>query len=57
LFPEYFKICRGILFAVLIDSLAMVPSIILPTAPDFLKFLSVYAVFMAPIADTMLTNY
>jgi NCS1 family nucleobase:cation symporter-1 len=36
---------------------AMVPWIILSSAKTFLNFMSAYAVFMAPIAGIMLTDY
>jgi len=36
---------------------AMVPWIILANAATFLNFMSAYAVFMAPIAGIMLTDY
>jgi cytosine/uracil/thiamine/allantoin permease len=41
----------------LIGGWAMVPWIILANASTFLNFMSAYAVFMAPIAGIMLTDY
>lgn len=57
LVPKYFNIRRGVLFAMLIGGWAMVPWIILSSAATFLNFMSAYAVFMAPIAGIMLTDY
>ena len=57
LFPKYFNIRRGIIFAVLVGGWAMVPWIILSSAETFLNFMSAYALFMAPIAGIMFTDY
>lgn len=57
LFPKYFNIRRGVIFAMLVGGWAMVPWIILSSASTFLNFMSAYAVFMAPIAGIMLTDY
>ncbi|KAH7393563.1 NCS1 allantoate transporter [Cadophora sp. MPI-SDFR-AT-0126] len=57
LFPKYFNIRRGVIFAMLVGGWAMVPWIILANAKTFLNFMSAYAVFMAPIAGIMLTDY
>ncbi|TVY44681.1 putative permease [Lachnellula subtilissima] len=57
LFPKYFNIRRGVIFAMLVGGFGMVPWIILSNAKTFLNFMSAYAVFMAPIAAIMLTDY
>jgi NCS1 family nucleobase:cation symporter-1 len=57
LFPKYFNIRRGVIFAMLVGGWGMVPWIILSNAKTFLNFMSAYAVFMAPIAGIMLTDY
>ena len=57
LFPKYFNIRRDGIFAVLVGDWGMVPWIILSNAKTFLNFMSAYAVFMAPIAGIMLTDY
>lgn len=57
LFPKYFNIRRGVIFAMLIGGWAIVPWIIIANASTFLNFMSAYAVFMAPIAGIMLTDY
>src|SRR5438045_6763484 len=41
----------------LVGGWAMVPWIILSTALTFLNFMAAYAVFMAPIAGIMFTDY
>lgn len=41
----------------LVGGFGMVPWIILSNAKTFLNFMSAYAVFMAPIAGIMLTDY
>ena len=55
--PKYFNIRRGVLFAALVGGWAMVPWIIIASAETFLNFMSAYAVFMAPIAGVLLTDY
>lgn len=57
LFPKYFNIRRGVIFAMLVGGWAMVPWIIIANAKRFLNFMSAYAVFMAPIAGIMLVDY
>jgi nucleobase:cation symporter-1, NCS1 family len=41
----------------LVGGWAMVPWIILSSAKTFLNFMSAYAVFMAPIAGILFTDY
>lgn len=57
LFPRYFNIRRGVLFAAVIGGWAMVPWIILASGTTFLNFMSAYAVFMAPLAAIMMVDY
>ncbi|KAL3422668.1 ncs1 allantoate transporter [Phlyctema vagabunda] len=57
LFPKYFNIRRGVAFAAVVGGWAMVPWIIIANAVTFLNFMSAYAVFMAPIAGIMMTDY
>ncbi|EON96415.1 putative ncs1 allantoate transporter protein [Phaeoacremonium minimum UCRPA7] len=57
LWPKYFNIRRGVIFASLIGGWALCPWIIVASAKAFLNFMSAYAIFMAPIAAMMFTDY
>lgn len=54
LFPKYFTIRRGVLFAAVVGGWAMVPWKILSSGETFLNFMSAYAVFMGPLASIMM---
>jgi NCS1 family nucleobase:cation symporter-1 len=57
LFPKYFNIHRGVIFAMIVGGWVMVPWIIISNAKTVLNFMSAYAVFLAPIAGIMLVDY
>ncbi|KAI5923833.1 uracil permease [Camillea tinctor] len=55
--PRWFSIRRGVVFASLVGGWALCPWIIISTSSSFLKFMSAYAVFMAPIAGILFCDY
>ncbi|KAI0121223.1 putative allantoin permease [Xylariales sp. AK1849] len=55
--PKWFNIRRGTVFAALVGGWALYPWIILASATAFLNFMSAYAIFMAPIAGILSTDY
>lgn len=57
LWPRYFNIRRGVIFAAIVGGWAMVPWLILSSGKTFLNFMSAYAVFMAPLAAIMMVDY
>lgn len=57
LMPKWFNVRRGTVFAALIGGWALCPWIIMASASSFLNFMSAYAIFMAPIAGILTTDY
>jgi NCS1 family nucleobase:cation symporter-1 len=57
LFPRYFNIERGCVIAALIGGWVIVPWKILSSAETFLAFMGGYAVFLAPIAGILASDY
>ncbi|KKY28539.1 putative ncs1 allantoate transporter [Phaeomoniella chlamydospora] len=57
LFPKYVNIRRGCIIAAFIGGWAIVPWEILSSAQTFLNFMSGYAVFLAPMAGIMASDY
>lgn len=57
LFPKWFNIRRGAIFVSLIGSWALCPWIIIASAQTFLSFMSGYAIFMAPIAGILFSDF
>ncbi|KAH9903634.1 uracil permease [Xylariomycetidae sp. FL2044] len=55
--PKWFNIRRGTVFAAFIGGWALCPWIIMASASSFLSFMSAYAIFMAPIAGILTTDY
>ncbi|KAK3116627.1 hypothetical protein LTR53_002802 [Teratosphaeriaceae sp. CCFEE 6253] len=54
---KWFNIRRGVIFASVIGRWVMCPWIIIASAKSLLSFLSAYAIFMAPLAGIMVTDY
>lgn len=57
LFPKWFNIRRGVILVSFIGGWALCPWIIMASATAFLSFMSAYAIFMAPIAGILTTDY
>ncbi|KAI0484972.1 uracil permease [Xylariaceae sp. FL0804] len=57
LLPKWFNVRRGTVFAAFIGGWALCPWIIMASASAFLSFMSAYAIFMAPIAGILATDY
>ncbi|KAK3676881.1 hypothetical protein LTR78_003085 [Recurvomyces mirabilis] len=57
LFPRWFNIRRGVIFAAFVGGWAMCPWIIIKSAKSLLSFLSAYAIFMAPMAGILFCDY
>jgi nucleobase:cation symporter-1, NCS1 family len=57
LFPRYVNIERGCIIAAIIGGWVIVPWKILSSASTFLAFMGGYAVFLAPIAGIMASDY
>jgi NCS1 family nucleobase:cation symporter-1 len=57
LFPRYVNIERGCVIAAIIGGWVIVPWKILSSAETFLSFMSGYAVFLAPIAGILASDY
>ncbi|KAK9776234.1 putative Uracil permease [Seiridium cardinale] len=57
LMPKWFNVRRGTIFAAFIGGWALCPWIIMSSAASFLSFMSAYAIFMAPIAGILTTDY
>ncbi|KAK3316654.1 uracil permease [Apodospora peruviana] len=55
--PKYFNIRRGVIFASFVGGWALCPWIILASATSFLNFMSAYAIFMAPMAGIICSDY
>jgi NCS1 family nucleobase:cation symporter-1 len=57
LFPRYVNIQRGCIIAAIIGGWVLVPWKILSSAETFLAFMGGYAVFLAPIAGILASDY
>ena len=57
LFPRYINIERGCVIAAIVGGWVIVPWKILSSASTFLSFMSGYAVFLAPIAGILASDY
>jgi NCS1 family nucleobase:cation symporter-1 len=57
LFPKYVNIKRGCIIAAIIGGWVIVPWKILSSAETFLAFMGGYAVFLAPIAGILASDY
>ncbi|CAK7200337.1 hypothetical protein SEUCBS139899_003028 [Sporothrix eucalyptigena] len=57
LFPRYLNIRRGCLVAAVIGAWVFVPWRIVASATNFLTFMGGYAIFLAPIAGIMASDY
>lgn len=57
LFPKYVNIKRGCMIAAVVAGWVMVPWKILGSAQTFLNFMGGYAVFLAPIAGILASDY
>ena len=57
LFPRYVNIERGCIIAAIVGGWVIVPWKILSSAATFLAFMGGYAVFLAPIAGIMASDY
>jgi len=57
LFPKYINITRGCVIAAIIGGWVIVPWKILKSASTFLAFMGGYAVFLAPIAGILASDY
>ncbi|KAI1461023.1 uracil permease [Annulohypoxylon moriforme] len=55
--PKWFNIRRGVVLVQLLGGWALCPWIIVSSAAAFLNFMSVYAIFMAPIAGVLVADY
>jgi nucleobase:cation symporter-1, NCS1 family len=55
--PKWFNVRRGTIFVAFIGGWALCPWIIMASASTFLSFMSAYAIFMAPIAGILTTDY
>ncbi|KAK5729515.1 hypothetical protein LTR17_011935 [Elasticomyces elasticus] len=55
--PKWFNIRRGVIFASIVGGWVMCPWIIIASAKSLLSFLSAYAIFMAPMAGILVTDY
>lgn len=57
LLPKYFNIRRGVILVSFLGGWALCPWIIMASARAFLNFMSAYAIFMAPMAGILTTDY
>ncbi|KKY15336.1 putative ncs1 allantoate transporter [Phaeomoniella chlamydospora] len=55
--PKWFNIRRGVILASVLGGWALCPWIIVASADTFLNFMSGYAIFMAPIAGILMSDY
>ncbi|KAI8931474.1 hypothetical protein NX059_011142 [Plenodomus lindquistii] len=55
--PKWFNVRRGTILVSVMGSWALCPWIIVASGKAFLNFMSAYAIFMAPIAGILLTDY
>lgn len=56
-FPKWFNIRRGTIFVAFVGAWALCPWIIVASGRAFLNFMSAYAIFMAPMAGILFTDY
>ncbi|THX19606.1 uridine permease-like protein Fui1 [Aureobasidium pullulans] len=57
LLPKWFNVRRGAILVSILGGWVLCPWIILASASSFLNFMSAYAIFMAPIAGILMTDY
>ncbi|KAH6670291.1 uracil permease [Plectosphaerella plurivora] len=57
LMPRWFNIRRGTIFVAIFGGWALCPWIIVASGKAFLNFMSAYAIFMAPMAGILCTDY
>lgn len=57
LFPKWFNIRRGVILVSIIGGWALCPWIIIASASTFLSFMGGYAIFMAPMAGILFSDY
>lgn len=55
--PRWFNVRRGTILVSLVGSWALCPWIIVSSGKRFLNFMSAYAIFMAPMAGILFTDY
>ncbi|KAE9567129.1 putative permease [Colletotrichum fructicola] len=55
--PKWFNIRRGTVFVAFIGGWALCPWIIVASGKAFINFMSAYAIFMAPMAGILFTDY
>ncbi|KAJ0274609.1 hypothetical protein CBS470a_011683 [Colletotrichum nupharicola] len=55
--PKWFNIRRGTVFVAFLGGWALCPWIIVASGKAFLNFMSAYAIFMAPMAGILFTDY
>lgn len=55
--PKWFNVRRGTILVSVIGSWALCPWIIVASGKAFLNFMSAYAIFMAPMAGILFTDY
>lgn len=55
--PKWFNVRRGTILVSVIGSWALCPWIIVSSGKAFLNFMSAYAIFMAPMAGILFTDY
>lgn len=55
--PKWFNVRRGTILVSVIGSWALCPWIIVSSGKTFLNFMSAYAIFMAPMAGILFTDY
>ncbi|CAA9966366.1 uracil permease [Pyrenophora teres f. maculata] len=55
--PKYFNVRRGSILVAFIGGWALCPWIIVASGKAFLNFMSAYAIFMAPMAGILFTDY
>jgi NCS1 family nucleobase:cation symporter-1 len=55
--PKWFNVRRGTILVSVVGSWALCPWIIVASGKAFLNFMSAYAIFMAPMAGILFTDY
>jgi NCS1 family nucleobase:cation symporter-1 len=55
--PKWFNVRRGTILVSVVGSWALCPWIIVASGKTFLNFMSAYAIFMAPMAGILFTDY
>ncbi|KAH7109109.1 uracil permease [Dendryphion nanum] len=56
-FPKWFNVRRGTILVSIMGGWALCPWIIVSSGKAFLNFMSAYAIFMAPMAGILFTDY